>query len=1087
MRKKILFAGVITILLLTLCSVVTYAQGQSTEASVSGISIYTYPSKTVYGAFEKLDTTGLSVRVSYTDGSERIVSGGEVIVSYTRDNCLRVGDDSALISYGGKSLRLPVTVNRISYDLDQMTLEGFSVSYNGMQQGYTKLIPQIVGLDGIPLRINATGGGINVGEYDITVDFYTDSKDYLTPESRVIRMTIEPLAADMVWEGLSFVYDGKSKSPIAYYTDVNGAKVYPTVSGAATNAGAGYIAKATAYDPNYSFGNTTVTYEIEKADYDFSCVVWSKDSFTYDGGAKSISASGLPSGVTIIGYSGDRATDAGSYIVTAMLKWDENNYNTPAALTHVWEIKKADYDMSSVSFRSEIFVYDGKMHYPTLLGNMPVGADGIMLEYSFSAGACHVADGTVSVTVSFYSTSANYNIPGDRHSSVSINPCATRVEWGELSLPYIGEEQLPTAYSSDCIVIVSGAGVDTGKYIATASTDNSDYYVSNDRIEYSIVKAQNYWTTLPTDSVCYEGRDIILTAESRFGETEYKFYSDPECLNEIPAPVDLGIYYAIVHVADTVNYSALKSEPISFEIVKVLPISFLAVITKEAICAFDTLTEGDILCSVLNNDGSVTEVDPSLVNIVYENGSCFARTDKGVILSYDKYTITLPIEVGYANYDMSSVQWINTTQVYDGNEKQPSLEGLPEGVRVVEYIGCNNVNAGSYTVYAVFDYDKENYNQPELSPCELVIEKCMVTVPQFTLVYNGEGQIPVSLSDLYTVKVDREYTDCGSYTVIVSLSDPTNYSFQDGSGQLANAVLQITPATIAVKVEDMKLKIFEKAANAEYIITDGEIFNGDTLTVSTYVEKRKVYIRSENPNYRLEVTPGRIIRLPYPTVGGAFVILGIMLMMLAMALGAMKIYREREQIATAAAIMRCKWHNRNYKAPKPRNLGVDNIISTKPSAKDTDRLEMPDAAEDSIPLHNSSISVDIDATVNRLYNDMDAERADTLITDSLAKSLVHREGEIVYTDGNDRCIVNIGDISPCFKPGDKVDVNSLKRKGIITQNIAYIKILGGGKIDKPLTVCANDFSFSAIKMIALMGGQSIKIVTFKRKSDDEKG
>ena len=229
---------------------------------------------------------------------------------------------------------------------------------------------------------------------------------------------------------------------------------------------------------------------------------------------------------------------------------------------------------------------------------------------------------------------------------------------------------------------------------------------------------------------CHRSAKDVLDMANKYDICYAAIGVHPECLNEIPAPVDLGIYYAIVHVADTVNYSAWKSEPISFEIVKVLPISFLAVITKEAICAFDTLTEGDILCSVLNNDGSVTEVDPSLVNIVYENGSCFARTDKGVILSYDKYTITLPIEVGYANYDMSSVRWVNTTQVYDGNEKQPSLEGLPEGVRVVEYIGCNNVNAGSYTVYAVFDYDKENYNQPELSPCELVIEKCMVTVPQ---------------------------------------------------------------------------------------------------------------------------------------------------------------------------------------------------------------------------------------------------------------------------------------------------------------------------------------------------------------------
>ena len=135
-------------------------------------------------------------------------------------------------------------------------------------------------------------------------------------------------------------------------------------------------------------------------------------------------------------------------------------------------------------------------------------------------------------------------------------------------------------------------------------------------------------------------------------------------------------------------------------------------------------------------------------------------------------------------------------------------------------------------------------------------------------------------------------------------------------------------------------------------------------------------------------------------------------------------------------------------------------------------------------------SVDIginDIILRSASTEIDAEKADSLISDSIAKSLIEREGEIVYTEGEGRGIINLGDISPSFAEGDTVNINTLKEKGLIASDIAYLKVLGGGKIDKPLTIQANDFSLSAVKMIALSGGHAVKIVTFKRKRRDEKG
>lgn len=1099
MKKTFIAIGVVLILIFAFGGS-AYADNEAAELtadyistpSVSNLSISSYPHKTVYGAFELFDPTGLTLRASFIDGTERIISAEEIKVSYSRDNCFRVGDDSVTLSYGGKSIFLPVTVNRVPYDLGGLELDSFTTVYNGAFQGYNRPHSQVVGLDGIPLVIKTSGGGINAGVYDISIDFHTDSRDYLVPESRVIQMTVEPCKAEIVWDSLSFVYDGRSKSPTAYYLDVTGSRVYPAVSGAATNAGDSYQARANIKDPNYTFSNTSVSFEIKKADYDFSGVVWSKDSFTYDGSKKSISASGFPSGVSVVGYTGDRGSEAGIYNATAMLLWDETNYNTPPAITHSWEIKKADYNMSGVSFVNKSYVFDGKIHYPELIGSMPVGADGIRLEYSFSSGAIHVSDGVVSVVISFTTASKNYNLPEDRHAGVNITPLGIDVVWGETSLGYNGEQQHPTAYSKECMITVSGGATKAGKYFATATAESDDYYIRNNRIEYSILKAQNFWSVSPADSVCYEGRDIKLIGESRFGSLEIKYYEDPECKREIKTPTECGIYYAVLTVEDTADYSGLTSSVISFEIVEILPVSFLAGIVKENIKAFDKLRENDFVCSVLNNDGSVTVVDSSLVSVEYQNGNSFRKKDTEIKLKYGKFTLTLPVEVGYADYDLSGIKWTDTTQVYSGDAKYPTLSGLPLGVSVIGYSFNNLINAGRYAVYAELDYDKENYNPPEISPCDFIIEKCPIEIPTITVTYNGWAQKPVATSGNYKITEEREYKNAGAYPVLVKLSDPSNYVFRENGGDSAYAIFRIEPATISIEVLDVNLKLFEELSMADYRILFGEVYDGDVISVSAYREGNQVLLRSENPNYTFDVTPGKINRLPYPTFEGGLIIFLCLVGLILLILFCMILFKNRQKLLCAAGMLKCRWHNRYYKADPPRQIVKSDLRydlnSFSSASVDADTEEKPNNDKVDAEEREETISTENnEEEIPKVGFEVDAEKADALISDSLAKSLVKREGEMIFTSGSERAIVNIDTLSKNFSPEDKIDVNSLKEKGILLPEVAYYKVLAGGKIDKPLTIYANDFSLTAVKMIALTGGQAIKILTFKDKSKEEKG
>ena len=111
-----------------------------------------------------------------------------------------------------------------------------------------------------------------------------------------------------------------------------------------------------------------------------------------------------------------------------------------------------------------------------------------------------------------------------------------------------------------------------------------------------------------------------------------------------------------------------------------------------------------------------------------------------------------------------------------------------------------------------------------------------------------------------------------------------------------------------------------------------------------------------------------------------------------------------------------------------------------------------------------------------------SEYADAAITNALAKDLIRRDDDVV-TDGSRRGIVNVDTLSRSFSAGERVDINTLKSHSLIPYDTAYIKVLARGIIDKPLYVYANDFSLSAVKMIALSGGKAVKVNSVIRKKE----
>ena len=69
-------------------------------------------------------------------------------------------------------------------------------------------------------------------------------------------------------------------------------------------------------------------------------------------------------------------------------------------------------------------------------------------------------------------------------------------------------------------------------------------------------------------------------------------------------------------------------------------------------------------------------------------------------------------------------------------------------------------------------------------------------------------------------------------------------------------------------------------------------------------------------------------------------------------------------------------------------------------------------------------------------------------------------------------VINLSDLNNFFKDGDVVTPEVLKEKGIIKKQLAGIKVLANGKLEKKLTVKANRFSSAAVTKIENAGGKT---------------
>ena len=225
-------------------------------------------------------------------------------------------------------------------------------------------------------------GGTAKGEYDVILKL-KDAANYKwsTTESAEVTLKFVICAAENSWmtePSISGWTYGQNANELAYAAKYGTVKVMYTgkandgsdynSESAPTKAGdytATFTVEGTA---DYSGLSKQVNFTVAKATYDMTGAKWDYTAaFDYDGKEHTVTVIGLPSGVTVSGYEGNKAMVVGNYTAKVTFSYDGNNYNAPALADLTWSIKNdwtpTEYAVNGSGWMNQDFVISARDGY----------------------------------------------------------------------------------------------------------------------------------------------------------------------------------------------------------------------------------------------------------------------------------------------------------------------------------------------------------------------------------------------------------------------------------------------------------------------------------------------------------------------------------------------------------------------------------------------------------------------------------------------------------------------------------------------------------------------------------------------------
>lgn len=240
-----------------------------------------------------------------------------------------------------------------------------------------------------------------------------------------------------------------------------------------------------------------VRLSISRANIDMSAVRWAEDAdMVYDGTPKHVWVEGLPEGIEPV-YTGNMATEAGTYTAGFSFDFDQDNFNEPLVVReHEWTIKKATHDMSDVHWNYEgAFGYTGTEYRVELVG-LPHGVTATY-ENNIAKDA-----GVYTAIATLHYDNVNFEKPQD------IQPCIWEIRKAAIDPAKLvwssyenfvydgtGKSVYITNLPDDVLIEYSGDSETlAGKYLARAQVRGNYCTTGPAEYEWEIAKAEHDMT-----------------------------------------------------------------------------------------------------------------------------------------------------------------------------------------------------------------------------------------------------------------------------------------------------------------------------------------------------------------------------------------------------------------------------------------------------------------------------------------------------------------------------------------------------------------------------------------------------------------
>ena len=481
-------------------------------------SQYTIEPKAIDGAVVTLKDTLVYTGTELTQEVESVVLDGITLikdVDYTiKENKGTVVDTYTLTVEGKGNYKGIITKDfEIIKQKVELPTANTDLIYNGSTQ---------IGVESTKLYDVVNGEAKNVGSFTAVATLKdTDNYEWAKDFDGEVAWEITPKEVTVVWENVEDrIYTGNELSyPTATIDTYEGSiDLTPTIISGGTEFVnvSKYQFKVEFNNDNYTITNE-VSEEIEilKATFNMNNAKWDYTvPFTYDGTEKTVSIIDLPEGVTVVSYSGNKATNANSYKASVVLSYDSENYNEISIDDLEWAINPKEVGLT---WGNAEFTYDRNEHLPTVSLTGVVNGD----ECEFVVNGTQTNAGTYTATVTTLSNS-NYVLPVDSTKEFTINKAVVTVPAQDTTVfTYNGEEQTYTVVT-DALYTVTGTNrTDAGSQKVTVSlVDPDNYQWSNgnsEDLEFDFVinkkvltvtvenKEVTYGDEIPTYTVSYNG------------------------------------------------------------------------------------------------------------------------------------------------------------------------------------------------------------------------------------------------------------------------------------------------------------------------------------------------------------------------------------------------------------------------------------------------------------------------------------------------------------------------------------------------------------------------------------------------------